>query len=223
MKTTWKSYVLSLTAMLIAMCPVATVIYGHTKENSTKSAKDSQLLFPAADERSIEEKLARFLREKHDLKSSLQLIDKKDGDYAVILPFSFTETPNITICIDTQVSATRKTGGIHGRLVLISFQYVLPDWAKKNDTACEYILRLNNRWLRQSWVPDRLFLDEDNDLRFETNLNIPSPDVPLHAEMIFDALFRMLSSWKAYYAELKCGLDNCSVTSGHAAGHMVHL
>ena len=46
------------------------------------------------------------------------------------------------------------------------------------------------------------YLDAEGDLVLESFINIPGPDIPVHAEMVSDVLVRTLSTWKQYYAEL---------------------
>ncbi len=179
----------------------------------------SSMLRVTQDESSMELQLAEYLEATEGW--FCRKIDNPAGGDDVILQFPFKlgdGIPKVDLLIDTSPSATEH-GQVTERAVRVWFWHELPDEAKDYDTR-QKVLELNNRWMQEHWAPARIVIDPDGDLIFETWVNVPGEDAPMHAEAVRDAVIRLLSAWKDYSGQLRRVVGTCRTpTSGGDEGH----
>lgn len=165
---------------------------------------DPWLVSLSGDKQSMEEKIFQYILRVHG-KTAAKHHSKKDPD-DMYLSFSLSpkNAPKLTVYIDTMISGrsktTRQVTEVAVKIVAI---YKLPPSIKNSRVQRDKILRLNNDWMRRKWVPQRLVLNTRRDLVMESYFNIPHPNAPLHPEIIWDQLARMVGAWRVYYAEFK--------------------
>ncbi len=158
------------------------------------------------DESSMEEKIARYLRTEKELKLEETYLDAEKKDKVILMGWAGgQDAPEFKIFIDTQATARTPDGRVAERMIRIKGIIILPKSAK-TFAARQRILELNNRFLQKVWAPDRVLLDSDGDVVFETSLN-SLPGAPVSLLTIDDALFRMLKSRKNYYKQLRTVVD----------------
>lgn len=171
-------------------------------------AETTPLIFICQDEASIERQIKGYIEEKYEIEGGFQIINEDNDDIVVTYTLSAgEETPKFEIKVDTMVSGRNtETEEITERCIKIYGWYELP--AKYKAAAYRpRIMELNRSFMERKWVPHRVYLDRDTDVAFETFINIPGPNVPIHAEMINDMLRRNLTAWEEYYKELQAVLN----------------
>jgi len=170
-----------LTCFLIA-CLISV---GLTSEGAAQN-DEVVLLFPTNDEGTIEKEIARYLSNK-DLNVQLQVNPNDTEDFFITSAWDVGNNPSIRIIIDTQRS--NRDGS--ERVIL------LKAWPVSSISNADRVrfLEFINKWMDDSWVPPQLYIDRDNDLAFTWPINVSAPFAPVHAEQVYDALVRMVSSW----------------------------
>lgn len=167
------------------------------------------LLFVCQDESTIEQQVRRYLKEKYDIDATMRYLDDEDTDLMLVYALSPRDegVPDIKFFVDTMISARdTETREVNERCLKINAYFILPD-TYKTETWTRRIQTLNDDWHRRQWMPHRVYLDKDNDIAMESFINIPSRNVPVHADMVYDLLVRSLNAWSAYYLELSKLLD----------------
>jgi hypothetical protein len=189
------------TLVLVAIVVVGVLLLPATRSaRSQPKATVEPLLRVCQDESTLEKAIEAYLRvTKGVTDREIGYNDKdKKQDMLVAYPVSVDNAPNIRVVIDTMVAEKDKDGKVRERVIGVQTFYILPASAK-TPQARQKILELCNTWMCDHWSPGCIFLDEDGDLCLRTVLNIPGPDIPVHAEMVFDAIARMRPVWQAFY------------------------
>jgi hypothetical protein len=162
------------------------------------------LLRVCDDEESIEKRIATYFREQYDVEAEYLFVDEND----LYLQYQFSSEegkfPDMSVFIDSAPSATDEIDGrtkVIERRVTVSAFYVLADEIKTPEIRQELLEQIN-LWHIDRWVPQRIYLDDDGDLVFESAFNIPGDDFPVHAEIVGDQILRMNSAWQEFYASL---------------------
>ncbi len=166
---------------------------------SITTAQSEWFLFMDESDEQLEKRIATYLKKELGVTADYKYLD--EDDLYLVYKLSPENVPTIPVIIDTLVSGTGETKSgtrIVARRVRLDAQYDLPEAARTTVMRAK-LLEFNNKWQREKWVPDRVYLDDDWCLHLATNVNIPDPDIPVHAEMISDAVLRMNSVWKDYY------------------------
>lgn len=190
-----KGFIKLAFVVMTALC--LTIVY----EENAVANEELPLLFVTDHNREIELKIASFL-EKKGLNVERKVF-RNDTDNIYIwmrLGHSDNDDAVIDFSIYTSVSATNNNV-VNERVVRI---IGLPQYeGVKNIKNKNEVLDFINKWSNQYWSPPTVFLDQDNDLRFEWPINIPGINVPVHCEQVYDAVFRILNSWVRMLDEMK--------------------
>ncbi len=191
-------------ALVVALVALATVglTDGYAQQTAATGramVSDPQwMLGVAPDESLLEEKIEQYLAGRAQWQAERRYLDEAKTDLALAYRLPLTldpDGPTLMVLVDTQPSA----GGdeVTERAISISSFLVLPDEHKTPETLAR-IRQYNNDWLQRKWAPDRVFLDRDDDVQFETWVNIPAAETPVHAELVYDAIARMRSGFTEY-------------------------
>jgi hypothetical protein len=186
-----------LIVLLLVSMPVL-FLYGDLTAQSTDPAQ----LFVCQDEASIERKIHAYLKTKHDWDGEILEIEDSDGDIYIEYALAPEGCPEMTVFVDTDSTETGDEGNILERRIEIWSYYEVPDKYKTPEYR-QKLLELNNKWMQDYWMPSGVYIDEDGDIAFQTNLNIPLLTVSVHAELVYDVLARTQNSWKDYWPEFK--------------------
>ena len=196
-----RSVPFGLTGILVAIVAgvfLSVAVSALAEHESDDYANDPQwLLTVTQDESSMEEAIGEFLSERTDWSVDEIYADDEETDLALVINFEPADAPAINIMIDTIVAAA-DDDQVYERAVQVFFYVVLPD-SSKTPVAREEILELNNYHMATESTLNRIIIDEDGDLMFVTFINLPGPNVPVHAEQIYDAVCRLVIDWEAYY------------------------
>jgi hypothetical protein len=157
----------------------------------------------AQDESSVELKIRDFLVEEYELPVSTHRLDAERDDIVLSVRLEGPEegSPSLTFSIDTEPSAHDEERVVE-RVIVIHAYHALPDGGKTPELRAR-ILELNNTFAAEFWMPHRFYLDEDGDVAMESLLNIPGPEVKVHAEMVCNLLGHMHLTWEEYLPKLE--------------------
>ena len=163
----------------------------------------SGLLFVCQDESTIEENIAAYIEAKHGVQARRSFSGPNKDD--LVLTYTISpggDTPELKVLVDTMISGRAREGGeVKSRMVKI-FSFYKSDAVRSNESLRTEVLKLNDQFMKERWLPHRLYLDKDNDIVMESCINIVGADTPIHAEMVHDTLARLVGSWKEYYSRL---------------------
>lgn len=164
-------------------------------------ASDPQwLIFVAQDESSTEDLVGRYLSLR-GMYFSREYLDAESTDLILKIPFSLDASPDIEVVVDTDTSARDASGErtVERRFIFrILFELAAPP---EDDDERLALLEYSNHFMDTSWAPDRVYLYDDHILIFESSLNIPHEDVPIHGEMVYDVCARMAGGFNNYYKD----------------------
>jgi len=158
------------------------------------------LLYPVQDESSVETTIARYIKQKMNIKADVKFLDDDMSDLAIYYPILPRDAPHLQVRIDT-MSARKKADRIVERVIILKAYYVMPDAAKTPETR-QKILEASNEYMLKYWIPDRIILDRNGDIVIQTLINIADKNAPIHCEAVVDGLTRMLGGWSSYYEML---------------------
>ncbi|MEW5911381.1 MAG: hypothetical protein AB1814_02420 [Thermodesulfobacteriota bacterium] len=169
-----------------------------------EKADPKWLLFVTADEAATEKLIAAYFEKVYRKTTSFYQNKTDPKDVWISYTLAPAGAPKMRVIIDTAISARdKRTGEVLERRVKISAYYMMPDAVKNNPQYRAALLELNNDFINRYWVPNRIKITRSGNIGFETSINIPGPTTPVHPEMVWDQLTRMVSVWKDYYNELK--------------------
>jgi len=163
------------------------------------------LLQVCQDESSLEKTIADYMKEEYDIQAGRHVTKQDDADIYLSYTLAPEGAPKIACIVDSEVSA-RNGDRVVERMIKIVAWYELPASAKTRQARAK-ILELNNEWHEKKWMPGRVYIDDDGDIRLETFLNIPSTTIPVHAELVRDLLVRTNAAWAEYYQTLAKSLS----------------
>ncbi len=175
-------------------------IWASEGGNDFDMSSPEWLLYPAQDERSVETTIARYIKQKMNIKADVKFLDDDMSDLAIYYPILPREAPHLQVKIDT-MSARKEADRIVERVIVLTAYYVMPDAAETPETR-QKILEVSNEYMLKYWIPDRIMLDRDGDIVIQTLINIADKNAPIHCEAVVDGLTRMLSGWSSYYEML---------------------
>lgn len=154
------------------------------------------------DEGSLETVLARYISQNYDVNAETGASEQDPSD--IYLYYNLGSDRTIRAVVDTAVTGRLGTD-VTSRSVFLRAFLVLPAEAKTPEARAA-ILEYNNEWMVRYWLPGRVYLDGDGDVVLETHYNLPRADVALHAEVVYDQLERLASSWITYADGLRTQL-----------------
>ncbi len=205
-------------AALIAGCLLCMGEDAGGKKGSEVSAGSQWLLFPAQDESSVELKIAKYLKEKEGTDAVMVNIADSGTDLVCMYAVDPTVGPRLIVVIDTHVARLDKeTGKVTARCVEVSGHYELPD-SVKTSAAQAKLLEYMNSWHQNHFAPGHICLGKDGNLELATYIVIPSPEVPVHAEMVRDSLYRTTVVWGEFYAQMAKTVDLPNADVGTSRG-----
>ena len=181
-------------AMILAGAFVSSLpVFAHP---SNEFANDPQwLLFVCQDEVEIERTISEFLKVRTDWRVNYAYWDDAETDLYLLYTFSFESAPGLRVSVDTFITYQDEDDTVSERSVRVAAYWVVPD-AAKTDKVRVRLLELINELHRRNTFPSRYFLDEDDDFAMQTWINQPGPNVPIHAEMVYDAVWRLQNTWE---------------------------
>ncbi len=189
----------------LSMIGLVVVMLGNLSSalGQTKPELDPRwLLFPAQDESSTEKRIAKYIETVHRKAAKYKFTGKNDNDAILIYTLEAGSAPKLRAFVDTMVSSrNRVTRKVTERAVVVRAYFKLPASAKRGSKLAR-ILMVANLWVRGHTYPHRIYLDKDKDVTMECLINIPGENIPIHAEMIYDAMTRMISAWEKLYKAL---------------------
>ena len=163
---------------------------------SNEFANDPQwLLFVCQDEVEIERTISEFLKVRTEWRVNDAYWDDAETDLYLLYTFGFEDAPSLRVSVDTFITYQDEDDAVTERSIRVAAYWVVPD-AAKTDKVRVRLLELINELHRRNTFPSRYFLDEDDDFAMQTWINLPGPNVPIHAEMIYDAIWRMQNTWE---------------------------
>jgi hypothetical protein len=178
------------------------------------SDREAALLHVCQDEKSMEMQIARYIERRNDVKPEITAFPEDENDLYLRYHIESDSGAEMSVVVDTVVSnSDDDTGRTTERAIRIVGYYVLPESAKTPEARAK-LLELNNGFMNEYWSPGSVLLDEDGDVSFDTTINIPHSSVAVHAEMVSDALQRMVGAWEVYYEQLAETVDLSEALSG---------
>lgn len=162
--------------------------------------ESSAVLTVVQDESSMEAQIAVFLE---DRMGEPELNHYGDDDIELLYAHETDDTPLVVFQIDTYPMWV-EDDVIQERAIGISFYHILPDDAKNPETLTKAVL-FNNEYMNEMVepYPGRIVIDGDGDLVFATLVNIPGPSITLHAEVVFDIIYRMREVWEDFWPKFE--------------------
>jgi hypothetical protein len=168
-----------------------------------QAAKDDPkwLMRVVQDGATLENLIADYIQTEYGVEAERRASPTDNADILLSYTLAPDDAPEIPCVVDTAVSA-REHGRVVERVVQVVAWYELPASLKTPQTRAR-ILELNNEWHRENWMPGRIYLDADGDIRLESFLNIPAEGVPVHPDLVYDLLVRTKTAWREYYRKLR--------------------
>ena len=198
-----------LTTVFLAAIVVSLVVAQTAAQQGEEEglSHEESLLFVCQDEGSMERQIAHYIKKSHSNTARI-LASSKDKDDLYLKYSTTTDSgAKMQLVVDTMVSGrNKKTKVITERAIKVVGYFLLPDSAKTPASRAK-ILELNNKHMKRHFVPGGVYLDKDNDITFQTTINLPGKSIPVHAEMVHDTLSRFATSWDRYYEELARTVD----------------
>jgi hypothetical protein len=189
-----------IAALLIAGSLLCTIQGAGGNQDNAASQASRWLLYPEQDESSVETKIAAYLKEKDGTNAVMANIGDDATDLVCL--YAAPTKPRLLIAVDTHIAGVnRQTRKVTARSVEVSGHYILPDSAK-TPVLRGRLLDLVNTWHQAHLAPGHICLDRKGDLELTTHVIIPSPDVPIHAEVVRDSVYRMVVLWSDFYAQV---------------------
>jgi hypothetical protein len=186
------------TSFLIALFSTGIVLFAPLAPLASR-AEDLPLLFVTQDESQVEKQIGAYLGDVKGLNVTYRNRGENNEDKFLGVSFNADEAPSITMIIDTSPSANRDGQASERRVKIYSyFTYGI----KENHPKRAKVLEVLNLFMTESWSPGRLYLDSDGDVILQSDVNIPGQDYPVHPEMVYDLMSRMVLSWKELYPAL---------------------
>jgi len=167
--------------------------------DTATTAGQRVLFMVSQDESSVEEAIGSYLQKEGFMVAYVDISkDRNKEDKALVIPFgNMRIVPDFRIFIDTLPSGRqRSTKKILERVVLIRLltrTYV----RKGHETA---LLKCLNAYHRDRWA-GRFYIDKDGELVADWPLNILGTGLP--ADLVNDAVVRLISGWSSLYTEVK--------------------
>lgn len=161
------------------------------------------MLTVCQDEKSLEMQYRNYIRARYGITADIGTADRNDDD--VILRYrggSGDDVPELRIDVDTLISAKGPDGKITERVIRITAVHALPA-AWRTEQGKLKVLGFNNAMMRERWAPDRITVDDAGNIMLETSINIPGPEVGVHADMVHDSIKRLCGSWGDYWRGLQ--------------------
>ena len=188
----------------MSLC-LAVVVVASIAVTAAPPSTDHELslIYVSQNESDMERAISKYISEVHDIQAEIVELPDLPGDLVLKYGLDPDGAPELTAVVDSGISAQDKEKDlVEERYIRVRAYYVLPDSAKTPAMRAK-ILELNNTFHNEKIAPGRIYIDEDGDLALQTLVNVPGLEVPLHAEVILDALVRMNMAWGEYYPGLK--------------------
>jgi Putative bacterial sensory transduction regulator len=147
-------------------------------------AQDVVLLFAEPDESSLEIEIRRFLLSRSSWPVRISDFPNVEGDDALLHVELEVAGETREFSIDTLSSARDNT---ERRIKIYGWYFI---GITENHRQRRQVLEAINEYNNTSWGP-RIWLDDDGDLAFDWSINIPGPNTPIHAEMVYDGVYRL--------------------------------
>ena len=162
------------------------------------------MLFPRDDQSSTEKLIYDYIKACHGIKGAMYRSKTNQDDIWLAYSFAMKDVPKLRIIVDTASRRKDQDSGrvLEQRIKVMAF-FTLPEAVKEGRKYHNALLDFHNDYMTRYWVPGRIRISRRGNIVLETNLNIPSPDTPMHPEMVWDQMGKMALSWKSYYKELK--------------------
>ena len=156
----------------------------------------SKALAVVADEESLEQQIAVYLRER-GLRVQIQ---RRPGsqDAWVVLKFEGGAKPPYRFVVDTAISARDPGGKITERVVIVR----LFTGVTVPPTALAAALQTVNKHHARIWAGTFYVNPRDGELEAQWPLNIPGRGVTIHPEQVYDAISRFSASWNDLFSAL---------------------
>jgi hypothetical protein len=166
----------------------------------------SALLYPTNSEGDLERQIGKYFEDEKGWNVDYSVWDEAKDDIILKVRFQAEDAPSISLSVDTFASAQDSDGDVTETRIKVSAwaEYHITPNHKDREKALETL----NTYMSTKWVPYRVYLDKDGDVYMESMVNIPGASYPVHAEFVYDLVYRMVTAWTALYADLKAaGLE----------------
>ena len=206
-KSIW--LVLALICALVAARPGSLLAAQNAANDKTLAAESpiKTVAYLGQDESSLEEAIYGYLKLKHKL-TGTKLFHQTDPKnmllrYEILAPGA----PRTPVYIDTYVAGRNKEDQkITARVVKVFLVHKMSEGVLQPQVNA-WIAVLNNQYNLRFWLPSSFAFDSKNSrMIISAYVNLPTPDTPLHLEMLVDIVHRMARVWPGYYENLRKAL-----------------
>jgi hypothetical protein len=197
MKKTLTVSLAALTVMTLALFSSGNFVSGQSAESTPSMARAEALCFADESLTDLTEKIAKYCETQHQLKLRRDSINNM-----AILAISFTANNGVDCTVFVSSESVRV--GEVVRVRLVSYRK-LPDEMKTPEAQMR-VMKVTNKFLDEYTAPDRVYLDGDGDIVLQSFVTIPTSNVPVHAECVYDKITDLAAAWDALNAALEEGL-----------------
>lgn len=194
-----------LTGLAMFMISIISILFSQTivaEDEEDKMISKSALLFVTQKENVLEKQIGKYLNTVHDISGTYKFFGKNQDNLQVRYTLGGSKIPRMVVYVDiNERSRRKKDNKIIAQIITINGFYVIPKNLKTSSNEIK-ILKLINKEMSIRFFPDRIYLDGDMDLRFESTILIPAEKVPVHAETVHRTLLGMMSAWEHFYPQL---------------------